>query len=329
MSLPSALGIYVRAALGGVYKQRSLSPDTKLLSLPSERFAISIDPAHVEAYLQTVGGSAPDGSTLPLGYLQCYLNALPMNHLTSPGFPLNVIGSVHEKTEIQSLRNVKASESLLATSRMLPEIERSDKGDWLFSHETEIESEGQAVMLLRNTFRVFNPERNKVQVEPKSGQPAVDYQAEDSGFTNVGQFDFPLDTGRRYERSNGRAPSERMCEREHVRASTCASEHVRERAHLRPRRPQGGFGGSPPDNHRAAEKRRRTAASRSPVSECSASPALRWEGSGGLPPPAPSLARFCRRRTLLRCARFARAPSSPLACPLLPQKSSGSSSDTL
>jgi hypothetical protein len=42
--------------------------------------------------------------------------------------------------------------------------------------------------------------------------------------------------------------------------------------------------------------------------------------SGGLPPTIPSLARFRRRRTLLRCARFACAPPTPLACPLLPQK---------
>jgi hypothetical protein len=85
--------------------------------------------------------------------------------------------------------------------------------------------------------------------------------------------------------------------------STCAAEHFS--------RPQGGFGGSPPDIPLAC-----------PLPPQKDTPFLR-----SLSEPVPAekghafsalaeRACFRRRRTRLLCARFARAPSTPPACPI-------------
>jgi hypothetical protein len=43
------------------------------------------------------------------------------------------------------------------------------------------------------------------------------------------------------------------CAAELMCGRACAAEQMRGRAHVRPRRPKGGFGGSPPDNPRATQ----------------------------------------------------------------------------
>ena len=147
---------------------------------------------------------------LPTGYIQCLLNALPMNLLSAPSFPLSIIGAVHESSSIHSLRAIKTSEAILARSQMLPAIKRSDKGDWLFTITTDVFSTSTSscgtlpVMKLSNEFRVFNPNRHKVKSTAlqttKSPQP--DYENSDS-WSKLAQWHFPIETARNYASLNG------------------------------------------------------------------------------------------------------------------------------
>jgi len=201
---PSLLGIYTRAILGAVTKSNKRIPEslTTVEGIASEWFSFSIDEAHVEQFKQVVGGASNPG--VPISYLQCYLNAMPMNMLTARNFPLNVLGSVHESSSIESHKNVSLVSKLTATSNMNSAVLLSNKKDWLFKHVTTVtddEADGEVVMTLTNEFRVLNPERNKVKVE--GGKPAsVSYDAE-SGWSKVGAWDYPVDTGRSYAGLNG------------------------------------------------------------------------------------------------------------------------------
>ena len=212
---PSLVLIYIRAALGALTKKRSLGLEvTHFPALPKETLNFSIDAKHVQEFIKVVNRgstssqSATASSTVPVTYLQCLLNGMPMNMLTHSQFPLNIIGSVHESTKIESrkLLNAADSEDMQASCYLIPEIARSDKNDLMFKVVTSIESAGgESVMDITNEYRVLNPQRHKVKVAPESDSHAkvpVDYFDEDV-WEPLSTWDFPVDTGRRYAALNG------------------------------------------------------------------------------------------------------------------------------
>ena len=124
-SPPSLALIYARAVIGVVTKTRRLPLETTTItSVPPETLNFSLEADHVREYKTAISSSHP---SVPFDYVaSCYLNSLPLNMLTSSGFPLNVVGSVHEATKIEAFRSDgfgAEGAGFQACSRMAPEIE--------------------------------------------------------------------------------------------------------------------------------------------------------------------------------------------------------------
>ena len=174
----------------------------------------ALEKRHVEEYKSAVSSSSIPG--VPFDYVaSCYLNALPLNMLTSSGFPLNVVGSVHESTKIEAFRsdgfNAEGAR-YQARSRFKPEILRSDKEDWLFTIITDITSTGSSgasagdgshpkIMTLTNQYRVLNPDRGSVNAQKSKVSPP-DY-SNDPSWSHVASWSFPVSTGRDFASLNG------------------------------------------------------------------------------------------------------------------------------
>jgi len=242
---PSLPLIYLRAALGFVTKKHSLSPEmTRIPSalIPEETLQFTIDPKHVK-FFQSIVHSTPSTTTdtltrgqkddkdntetriVPITYVQCILNSMPMNLLTHRQFPLNIVGSVHESTKLETRKalylhhdNNTKPLSLMARCKLLPEIARSDKNDWIFSTVTDIDYASpsssssstddltdttKSIMTITNEFRILNPQRNKMaKSQPPPPADDEDY-LDDTIWEPMAQWEFPVDTGRRYAVLNG------------------------------------------------------------------------------------------------------------------------------
>lgn len=215
-SPPSLVLIYLRAALGALTKKRSLGADVACLTeIPKETLAFSVDPKHVQEFVNVVNRgnlnslSASRDAKVPIAYLQCLLNAMPMNMVTHSKFPLDIVGSVHESSTIESWKPlyVSDSEELRASCYLLPDIARSDKNDVMFKVKTTVETEhgGKSIMDITNEYRVLNPQRHKVKVVPENNgndQVPVDY-FNDETRQHLSTWQYPIDTGRSYAALNG------------------------------------------------------------------------------------------------------------------------------
>lgn len=132
-----------------------------------------------------------------------------MKMLTHSKFPLDIIGSVHESSKIESWKalSVADSEELRASCYLLPEIARSDKNDIMFKVITRVETErgAEIIMDITNEYRVLNPQRHKVKVAPEKNSNAkvsADY-FDETIWHNLSTWQFPVDTGRHYAALNG------------------------------------------------------------------------------------------------------------------------------
>jgi hypothetical protein len=235
---PSLALIYLRAALGAITKKRSLATEiSKLPLIPEETLQFGIDKNHVNQFRQVVSSGETRGSSavgsddddhddvVPVAYLQCLLNGLPMNLLTHAQFPLNIIGSVHESVKIENFQTLHTSMSsssmeqeMQARCRLLPEIARSDKNDWIFTVVNDIVTNSNqsggggggggetTIMTITNEYRVLNPNRHKFKPPQEANDsnkpPPVNYWNEDE-WEHVVTWKFPIDTGRRYAALNG------------------------------------------------------------------------------------------------------------------------------
>jgi len=205
--------------------------------LPEETLEFAIDHRHVQQFIKAVSRESeilhdaqPSFSeaniAVPITYLQCRLNSLPMNMVTHPQFPIDIIGSVHESSKIVSYRplfvsikdNAQTNKPLYhASCRLEPKIRRSDKNDLLVTVVTSIyrplydgndtpdESIPEdTIMDITNEYRVLNPNRHKVNVDrSSSGDPTpIDYFDENL-WEALATWDFPVDTGRKYAALNG------------------------------------------------------------------------------------------------------------------------------
>lgn len=139
--------------------------------------------------------------------------------LTHAQFPLNIIGSVHEFTKIESRKDTHTEDvlgfedniTMKASCYLLPEITRSDKDDLMFKVVTSIESttdggENINIMDITNEYRVLNPQRHKVKVvvptnDDKAAAPINYFDA--TIWEPLSTWDFPMNTGRRYAALNG------------------------------------------------------------------------------------------------------------------------------
>lgn len=218
---PSLAKIYLRGALGFITKKHSLGQEvTRIpssMTIPDEILKFQIDPDHVQKFNMvmnsTAGDSgrnsnAPTTTNVPIAYPQCLINGMPMNLMTHRFFPMNIVGSVHESTEILSHKPLILGEEgpLQARCHIVPEIERSDKLDWIFTVITTIGSDDNAeekVMTITNQYRILNPQRNKVKLVENPAKPEpVDYE-NDPQWEPIATWNFPVDTGRRYALLNG------------------------------------------------------------------------------------------------------------------------------
>lgn len=213
---PSLAKIYLRGALGFLTKKHSLGNDITKLSttIPDEALKFEIDASHVEQFNSIVNSTAAKAGTgnvsskVPIAYPQCLINGLPMNMMTHSQFPMNIVGSIHESTEIVSHSPLDLNEigSLQATCHIVPEIAKSDKMDWIFTVHTDIENESSndKIMTITNQYRVLNPKRHKVKVpqDDVSKPEPTDYD-NDPLWEPLATWSFPVDTGRRYALLNG------------------------------------------------------------------------------------------------------------------------------
>lgn len=213
---PSLIKIYLRAVLGALTKRRSLGSDvTRLPDIPKENLIFSIDPRHVQEFVNVVNRGDPPSShgapdTIPVTYLQCLLNAMPMKMLTHRKFPLDIIGSVHESFKVESWKalSISDSEELRASCYLLPEITRSDKNDLLFQVRTKIETEhgGERIMDITNEYRVLNPQRQTMKVSLQSNKSTAEVPInyfDERTWQLLSTWNFPIDTGRAYAALNG------------------------------------------------------------------------------------------------------------------------------
>jgi acyl dehydratase len=180
---------------------------TTITAPAAETLNFRVDASHVSKYCDAVGQSKKFvAGFLPLGYLSCYLNSLPMNMLTSSEFPLNVVGSVHESCTIKSIKSIPLAAELSAVSTMNEDVELSDKGDWIFtvvtdvSLATDVPEIGSRVLSIENEFRILNPDRRKVK-STKAKPEAVDYAT--GPWASAATWKFGADTGRKYALLNG------------------------------------------------------------------------------------------------------------------------------
>jgi hypothetical protein len=208
----SLVGIYLRGALGFLTKKRSLGPEVTHLKLPEETLDLTINQKHVRDFIRVVDNSSNKESmktanvdAVPITYLQCLLNGMPMNLMTHKHFPLNIVGSVHESITIDSRRPVFPDEKLSARCHMVPEIGRSNKDDWLFTVVTDVmnhSDRNDKIMSMSNQYRVLNPQRHQVKIDPIE-LPATPNYFEDSNWELINSWTFPGNTGRCYAALNG------------------------------------------------------------------------------------------------------------------------------
>ena len=215
---PSLAKIYLRGALGFITKKHSLGPEATRIStpIPDEQLKFQIDPAHVERFNSIMNSTAsessrsqaPNTTTVPMAYPQCLINGMPMNLMTHQNFPLNIVGSVHESTEIISHSPLLLSElgPLYAICHLEPEIGKSEKMDWIFTVTTNIardDASQEKVMTITNQYRVLNPQRHKVKLtDDGTKSEPVDYENH-GDWEPIATWSFPVDTGRRYALLNG------------------------------------------------------------------------------------------------------------------------------
>ena len=187
---PLLTNIYLRAALGAVTKKHSLSPEITRLeagAIAPENLYFTLNRVHIRQFRRVIDDNVSANlqsnvhQVAPLTYLQCILNCLPMNQLTHPNFPLNIVGSVHESIAITShypIPHDATTVPLRAHCHIEPEIQRSDKDDWIFSIVTRVEDDSHydhnddnvddaphppplPIMTITNQYRILNPQRHK------------------------------------------------------------------------------------------------------------------------------------------------------------------------
>ncbi|CAB9514393.1 Maoc domain protein dehydratase [Seminavis robusta] len=234
---PSLLSIYARAALGAVTKNHSLPSSftatgilpnnnrVKLsLDIPEEDLPFTINRLHVRQFRRVVDDNVSANlhtSEIPVSYLQCLLNCLPMNQLTHANFPLNIVGSVHESIQITSHNPIPIDADtipLQARCFVHPEMELSDKQDWIFTVVTLVqdlntEEQGEReednplpIMTITNKYRILNPQRNKLKNNshtPKTIQPPEQDYENQKHWKQLAKWNFPVDSGRKYASLNG------------------------------------------------------------------------------------------------------------------------------
>lgn len=199
---PSLLSIYLRA-LGGFVKSKSVKTP-KLPKISLTVTSLPADEAHVQKFQKVINDTATPAGYYPHSYLQCTTMSCAMS--IAMDSPLNMLGSVHESCEVESLRRVKISEELTAKAELVEEYELSDKEDVIIKILITVDavSNGETVQTIANRFRVLNPKRNtiakKLNAPPKP--ETIDYRGS-ADWEELLVSDYPVNTGRVYAAVNG------------------------------------------------------------------------------------------------------------------------------
>ncbi|HEX4895863.1 MAG TPA: MaoC/PaaZ C-terminal domain-containing protein [Solimonas sp.] len=180
--MPSAETLYLKAATT-IFRKPKGKPVLPALAL--ELKDVAIDPEHLAEYRSVCGFA--EGEFLPISFPHVVAGALHLQLMTSPEFPLPLLGLVHIRNRCTQTRGLKADERFDVLVRLgdAREVRQGLEFDFL----TEFSSQGSPVWSETSTilYRMPGPKGPAARPAAPLAQLA-DYQT----------FEVPGDIGRRY-----------------------------------------------------------------------------------------------------------------------------------
>jgi acyl dehydratase len=183
-SLPSMVGLYVRAALRRKVNGSQL-PETGL------RSSLTLDPKRLAAYRKACGFA--ENSLLPPTYPHVLAFALQMQLLTADDFPFPLLGLVHLDNRIRVLRPLGGLSRVHACVHV-ENLQPHSKGA-TFSLVTEIEDALGPLWTEHSTMLC-----RSVKLD---GEPPAELEPADLPMIELTRWYAARDTGRRYARASG------------------------------------------------------------------------------------------------------------------------------